>query len=47
MHLFALSSLMASFGQQLAVFVLSHFFSSFFDDAAQQITSFQRFIKKQ
>jgi hypothetical protein len=39
--LFTLSSLMACLGQQLAMFVLSHFFYSFFDDAAQQTTPFQ------
>ena len=37
--LFTLPSLMARFGQQFSVFMFSHFFSSFFYDAAQQITS--------
>jgi hypothetical protein len=32
---------MARFGQQLSVFMFSHFFSSFFYDAAQQTTSFR------
>jgi hypothetical protein len=31
---------MARLGQQLAVFVLSHFFPSFLDDATQLTTSF-------
>jgi hypothetical protein len=30
-------------GQKLFVFMLSHFFSSFFDDAAQPITSLHQF----
>jgi len=37
--LFTFSSLMTRTRQQLAVFVLSHFFSAFLDDAAQPITS--------
>jgi hypothetical protein len=36
--LFALPALMPRFGQQLAVLVLTHLFSSFFDHAAQPIT---------
>jgi hypothetical protein len=39
--LFAFPSLMARFGQQLAVFVFSHFFSAFLDDTTQRITSSQ------
>jgi hypothetical protein len=35
-----LLSLMAGFSQQFAMLVLSHFFSPFFNDAAQPITSF-------
>jgi len=38
--LFTLPSLMARFGQQFSVFMFSHFFSPFFYNAAQQITSF-------
>jgi hypothetical protein len=38
--LFALSSLMPCAGQQLTVFVLSHFFSTLFDNTSQKITSF-------
>jgi hypothetical protein len=30
---------MAGFGQQLAMFMLSHFFASFLDDTAQTDTS--------
>jgi hypothetical protein len=37
--LLALSSLMARFGQQFAVFVLAHLFSALFYDTAQWITS--------
>ncbi len=37
--LFTFSSLMTRARQQLAVLVLSHFFSAFLDDAAQPITS--------
>jgi len=37
--LFAFSSLMARSRQQLPVLVLPHFFSTFFDDTAQLITS--------
>jgi hypothetical protein len=36
--LFAFSSLMPRAGQQFAVFMFSHLFTSFFDYAAQQIT---------
>lgn len=36
--LFTLSSLMPRTGQQLAVLMLAHLFSSFLDHAAQQIT---------
>lgn len=33
-----LSALMAGPSQQLSVFMLSHLFTAFFDDAAQRIT---------
>jgi hypothetical protein len=35
----SLSSLVARPGQQLSVFMLSHFLTAFLDDAAQKITS--------
>jgi hypothetical protein len=38
-RLLAFSSLMAGFGQQLAVLVLAHFFASFLDYTAQTVTS--------
>jgi hypothetical protein len=38
LSLFTLSSLMPRAGQQLSVLMLAHFFSSFLDYAAQQIT---------
>jgi hypothetical protein len=38
--LFALSTLVSRTSQQLAVFMFTHFFSAFFNDAAQWITSF-------
>jgi hypothetical protein len=41
---FALSSLMPCARQQLAVLVLTHLFSSFFDHAAQPITPIHRNI---
>jgi hypothetical protein len=40
--LFALSTLMSRASQQLAVFMLTHFLSAFFNDAAQWITSFPK-----
>jgi hypothetical protein len=40
--LFAFSSLMTCTGQQLFVFMFSHFFSSFFDNTAQKITPYQK-----
>jgi hypothetical protein len=42
--LFALSSLMPCAGQEFSVLVFSHFFSSFFYDTAQQITSSRYFL---
>jgi len=44
--LFTLSSLMACPCQKLSVFVFPHFFSSFFYNAAQQITSNNYFFEK-
>jgi len=44
-QLLALSSLMPCTGQKLSVFMLSHFFSSFFNDAAQSITSHLYFFE--
>jgi hypothetical protein len=43
-HLFAFPSLMPRSGQQLAVFMLTHLFSSLFDNATQPITSFDNFF---
>jgi len=39
--LFTFPSLMSCLGQKLAVFVLSHLFSAFFDNTTQFITSHQ------
>jgi hypothetical protein len=44
--LLALSALMPGSCQQLSMFVLPHFFSSFFDDTSQQITSIRFNINK-
>jgi hypothetical protein len=38
--LFTFPSLMSRLGQKLAMFVLSHLFSAFFNNTAQLITSF-------
>ena len=40
----AFPSLMACTGQQFAVLMFSHFFPSFFNDAAQLITSFLKYL---
>jgi hypothetical protein len=42
--LLTLPSLMARFGQQLAMLVFAHLFSAFFDNTTQLITSFHRFV---
>jgi hypothetical protein len=44
--LFTLPSLMACPGQQLSVFMLSHFLTTFLDDAAQRITSLNQLVLK-
>jgi len=43
--LLALSTLMARACQQLAMFVLAHFFSALFYNAAQSITSLQKIVR--
>jgi hypothetical protein len=43
--LFALSALVTRTRQQLAMFVLSHLFPSFFYDTAQWLTSFPFTVK--
>jgi hypothetical protein len=43
--LFALSSLMPCSGQQFAVFMFTHLFTSFFNYAAQQITPYRYDIR--
>jgi hypothetical protein len=42
--LFALSALMTRFCQQLSVLVLPHFFTAFFDNTSQLITSNLNFL---
>jgi len=42
--LLALSSLMPCTGQKLSVLMLSHFFSSFFNDTSQRITPDHYFL---